>query len=527
MRFIASFFPKLLCASFALLLAGCGVEQANFLENPAELGAAIAKLRAEIGAHPRILKIEVEANTVTIEAQEAQNPQHINEWKYAKLSFGPFAQTLVSGPTPVELHLINPDLEANLFDLDSVDFAATARLEKAAIAYTHIADPAHVAHMEISRQVFILPQPSSGDVRWRLLVRSDREHAEISADARGQIVGSDLAGTQRAQSLNLIKEPAIAADAGTAFRAHIGSGAVLNAVGIDKKSVSFETNIPEQRGLFGTIPTTALFSWDLDGLHQRLGHVNVAAQMHRAPPPTFSVDDLDWSVLAKLESDAIAKVGIPGAHVTGIKAAKSVEVPGVPPLLWTLDILDPQGETTQVLADTKGVITRVILPESRRPAVDWREPAAFASVIARISQTFGTEARIASIYADERGGRVTLDDPQNGGKPATFDFASDGLTRASFVFSLDASGERMSVKDLAAITEEKIAALQAQARQKLVGKREAYLESITIGSHPFAPQAGAHAIEVRFRDAKVDSVAAHYAWIVFDFGGRVIDSSGF
>jgi hypothetical protein len=35
-------------------------------------------------------------------------------------------------------------------------------------------------------------------------------------------------------------------------------------------------------------------------------------------------------------------------------------------------------------------------------------------------------------------------------------------------------------------------------------------------------QAGAHAIEVRVRDMAEDFARAHYAWIVFDFNGRVL-----
>lgn len=525
------FFPgKLVFACLALFcLAGCGVEQPDFLVDPAELSNAIAALHAKIGTHPRVLKIEVEQHAVTIEAQEAQNPQHIDQWKYAKIEFGPFAQTLIAGPEPVELHLINPDVEANLFDLDAVDFSATAKLSKAAIAYAHIADPAHIDHMEISRQLFILPQPSSGDIRWRLIVRSAREHAEISADASGRIVGSNLSGTQRAQTLDLIKEPATIAEAATAFRSYIGAGAVITAIRIDKKLVAFDTNIPEpkSRSTFGDLPATSVFTWNLDGLHQPLGRMNIAAQLGRPAPPTFSIDDLDWTLLAKIEADAVAKVGLPGARVSEIKAAKSVDQPGAPLLLWTLEIADREGEVTKVLADAKGVIKRVVLPASRRPAVDWRQPAAFVSALARISQAFGGNARIATIYADERGGRVSLDDPQNAGKLATFDFGQDGLTRAAITFTLYAGTDRFSAQDLAAVTEQKLAALLEQARQKLAPKRQAYLESITIGSHPFARGAGPHAIEIRLRDVAVDSASANYAWIVFGFDGRVIDSSSF
>ena len=49
------------------------------------------------------------------------------------------------------------------------------------------------------------------------------------------------------------------------------------------------------------------------------------------------------------------------------------------------------------------------------------------------------------------------------------------------------------------------------------------MESVTIGAHPFVRQAGALAIEVRLRNVPEDSVKAEYAWIVYDFSGRVLD----
>lgn len=54
-----------------------------------------------------------------------------------------------------------------------------------------------------------------------------------------------------------------------------------------------------------------------------------------------------------------------------------------------------------------------------------------------------------------------------------------------------------------------------------------YLESVMIGAHPFVRQAGAHAIEVRVRDVPEDSVRTNYAWIVYDFSCRALDSSKF
>ena len=88
---------------------------------------------------------------------------------------------------------------------------------------------------------------------------------------------------------------------------------------------------------------------------------------------------------------------------------------------------------------------------------------------------------------------------------------------------LNSSGPRFSVADVATLDEQMIARLEAEAMKRLGGQNPVYLESVSIGAHPFEPQAGALAIEVRVRNIAQDSVQANYAWIVFDFTGRVVD----
>src|SRR5262249_2979564 len=120
-----------------------------------------------------------------------------------------------------------------------------------------------------------------------------------------------------------------------------------------------------------------------------------------------------------------------------------------------------------------------------------------------------------------------LEDPSQGGRATTFDISPDTFTRATISFSFDAMGPRFAVGDIAPLDAQKIAALQAVAMRRLGGQRTAWLESVRIGAHPCVGRAGPHAIEVRLRDLAEDSAQAHYAWIVFDFDGRVLDSSKF
>jgi hypothetical protein len=521
--------PFLTLAGVTLLLAGSSA-QAGFLDDNADFGTAIAALRTAIGDHPRVLKIEVDAAAVVIEAQDPRNRNHVDRWRYGTATYlGVFPIKRLSGPQPVTPQLINPDLEANLFDLDAVDFSAAPKPIRDAVARARLQDAAAVTRMTIERQTFILPAPSSGHVRWTVRVDSGREHAEVHADARGAIVGADLGATQRARTLNLLDEPALVADAATAFRASVGAGKVLTAVSIDAKTVGFSTNISDQSmaRLAPGLPTTASFTWSLNGLQRRLGAIDVSAQMGRSGPAPFSVDDVDWTILAKLAQDALARAALPRARVTRLAIAMGAEQPGGPALAWRVELTEPSGEVTLVFADPKGAIQRVVLPASRRPKPKWLDAATIAEAIARIAPTFGGDVQVASIAFDDRGGRITLDDPSQGGRAATFDVAPDTFTRATISFSFDSMGPRFAVGDLASLDEPRIAAMQAGAMSRLGGQRTVWLESVRIGAHPFVGRAGAHAIEVRLRDRAEDSAQAHYAWIVFDFDGRVLDSSGF
>ncbi|MFI4995493.1 MAG: hypothetical protein ACHQAQ_06885 [Hyphomicrobiales bacterium] len=205
----------------------------------------------------------------------------------------------------------------------------------------------------------ILPHPKAGDIRWSLRIASGREHAEVFANAQGVITGADLAGTQRAKTLDLFNEPELVANAAAEFRAVLGGGPVLTAVGIDAKTVSLATNM------------------------------------------------------------------------------------------------------------------RVVLPERLRPKIDWRDPAALAGAVSRIGKIFGQDASIASIVADERGGRITIDDKANGGRPATFELSGDGATPAAISFSLESMGPRFSVADLAPLTEGELATVTRPPRRSAIsGRRE-------------------------------------------------------
>src|SRR5215472_13730185 len=162
--------PILFLLTAIALFAACDHARAGMLDDDGGLGTAITALRGAIGDHPRVLKIEIEPDGVAIEVQDPNNRSHVDRWRYGTVTLmGMIPLTRLSGPQPVDLQaLVNPDLE-------SVDLAAVPRVVKDAVARAKMQDPATVTRIEIARQLFILPNPSSGEVRWTVHVASGRE----------------------------------------------------------------------------------------------------------------------------------------------------------------------------------------------------------------------------------------------------------------------------------------------------------------------------------------------------------------
>src|SRR5215469_16065574 len=78
-------FPRMRALSALVtvaLLAPCTGAHAGFLDDSTAFGSAMAALRSATGEHPRVLRIEVDANRVTIEAQDPRNRRHVDRWQY-------------------------------------------------------------------------------------------------------------------------------------------------------------------------------------------------------------------------------------------------------------------------------------------------------------------------------------------------------------------------------------------------------------------------------------------------------------
>ena len=491
----------LLALLFHVMLAGCRIgDPISFFAEDKAIEQAFAMLKERMGTSKvRALSVTITPGEVALRAQDPKDKRHVDEWRVSRMSMAGISWERQSGPNAVKLELINPNLEDNLFDLDSVDIAAAGRLARAAIERARLESPARVSRMEIVRQVYILPVPSSGPVRWNVSVTSDREAAQIFADAKGEIVRADLSNTNRAKALDLLQELDLIADAGRTFRAAIGEGPVLLKVNISSRSVGFETNRPDKSyplPLSGSLSAREVYTWNLNGLARAIGSVNADA-MRIAPLAPFGIEEIDWTVLPQLVAAARQQLGMPTGRISDIGLSKPTEGAGQPVLLWRVEIIDQDRERGYVVADIKGAIQQTMLPESRRKPTDWYEPAAMAGAMARLTREFGSDAKFVDLTFMHDKVVMTVEDPRKLGEYAQMILTDAGIMRFGTASMFAVRNPPFTMADLAPLDAGRLAELQAATLDKLRMQPHA-ISSITIGRGSMDPSPkGNVTVEIR------------------------------
>jgi len=455
-----------------VLLAGCKIgDPGSFFDEDKAVEQAFAVLKERMGdSKVRALGIVVTPDQVALRAQDPKDKRHVDEWRVSRVSMAGISWERQSGPDPVKLDLINPNLEDNLFDLDSVDIAATNKLARAAIERAKLEDTARVSRMEIVRQVYIIPAPASGPVRWSVSVTSDREAAQIFADASGAIIRADLTNTNRAKNLDLLQEIDQVAEAGRAFRAVLGEGPVLLKVNVTSRSVGFETNRPDKSypiPLSGSLSAREVYTWNLNGLARAMGSVNADVAIGNAPYAPFGVEEIDWAILPKLVTAAKEKLGMPKGQVTDIGLSKPTDGAGQPLLLWKIEITDQNRERGFVLADTAGAIKQTMLPESRRKPTDWYDPAAMADAFARMAREFGPTAKFVDLTFMNDKVVITVQDPRKPDDYAQMLLTDAGFMRFGTPSMFAVRNPPFTIADLVPLDAKRLADLQATTLEKL------------------------------------------------------------
>ena len=515
--------PLIVCA--AMLAASGAAEASSLFEGEETIPQAVAAVRDKIGGGPlKVLDVLIDPDGLSIEVQAPDNPRHVDAWRLSLRHFGLFDLQSVSGPTPVAIDLIDPDLKANLFDIDSVDFGASARLMQAAMTRAGLEDPPAITGMEIRRQTFIVLRPSSGDVRWTVSVDSGRESARVYANVHGEIIGADVSETNQARNFNALKQPDSVVKAAAALRAALGSGPVLTRVTISAMSIGFATTSPDASYLKsltgGSLKSNAVYSWDYNGLRPSVGSVDTSA-FSGHPHAPFDVDEVDWRVLPRLIAAARESFGLPQAELADIQLEKPRNGVGAPVLVWKVDFTDTNGERGSVLADAAGTVTQVLLPKSRRKPVDWFDPQTMVEAFAQIDKEFGADAKFSAIGVDEYAVFLTMPAPAEPSKFVEFRLNEEGFSRDDGPPPIYATTDAtFTMADLAPLTTKRIGTLEAQtlASLKLAPTNLGYISLGRVNMDP-SPKRNV-TIEIR---AGNDATGRN-GRVVYELDGTVIKS---
>lgn len=493
-RFVAALPRATLLVGCMLLLAGWrwGPPLTYFEENDA-IAHAVEKLRAK-GGFERILFIDIGETGVSIEAQDPNMLQRVNRWTLTKQNFNKLNWEETSGPEPVALNSINPNLEANLFDIKEMDFAAAEGLLKDALARAALEEPASVYRMTIRRQLRLLPKTSSGDIRWSVHIRNGREEARVLADAKGRVAGLDLTYTDRGRKFDLLASLDRLPEAASAFAEAVGTEPVLVEARITSHGVWFKSNLEEKIPDFVGLKQRQTFNWSLNGLERGSGTTDTSSFFGEDPP--FAITETDWSIAPALVQKARDALGMADATLDEIGLSKPKDQPGTPRLEWEIT-LKQNGEEGVARFDAKGDPVGMTLPESRRKPFDGRDPATWAGVLSQIAASFGGEGAIAELTIHDAHISIVALDPQNPKELGEFLLDEDGIKRFGTASPFAESNPRFSVADLKALDAAQMRKLQEATAQRL--KLTPFtITTITVGKASMDPSPqGNVTVEIR------------------------------
>jgi hypothetical protein len=341
---------------FALLLGSCRMGAPESMLTEQSFQEAVAALQTLIGQRTRAFRIDVDDGDFTIQMQDPASPTHIDAWTHYHYTYRNIISGKgTSGPSPVEPTLINPKLEENLFNLSEIDFAAWPKLAQAAVERAGLQDPARVTKVNIQRRLYLIPSPSSGEVRWTLDVRSGRESASIYANAKSVIIGGNFDGTLRAQNLDMYKGGKPLADAIAEIRATLGAGPTIRRFNFSDRHLWFTGASPTYPGKVGQ------WKWNLNGMLYS-DDDSIQTPNPGMPVALFSVDEVDWSILPKVMVAAIQVLKMPRGQVDGIHITK----PGNPAKAVEWEVwVTARSDRGWVTASNSGEVLRVHPPQGR------------------------------------------------------------------------------------------------------------------------------------------------------------------
>ena len=277
---------------------------------------AATSFKKKLGGSFKALSVQINHDSVTLRAQDPKQPANVDEYRYSA-----FLRS-VSGPHPVELSSLENNLDNTLFDFDSVNWAATESLARAAIERTKI-DGGKVEKMTVERGLAIGNLVTkSGTLSWTIEVNNSREHATAYADDQGKITRLDLSHTTRAAKFDILT-PESLREAVSFIDSEFGPHAQVMDIVMWGKSLRFKAPDPKTKEI-------NQYSYDISGIKEDVildleatgQDVRKIQRGHKIEEILFDIDSIGIERAPEFGRKAIQRLGFENAGISSINVKR-------------------------------------------------------------------------------------------------------------------------------------------------------------------------------------------------------------
>jgi len=518
---MTAFSPRAVAVAIVGLFAGTPALAAD-IPTFFDEGKAQATLETifDKAKHPtKVLSVDIRAYEFEVEVQDPDSPKHIDGWTDEIRTSGVMryiSPEAITGPSPVEPTLVNPDLEGNLFNLKPSDLALVHQLIVDAAARARLEDPVRDARLLLKRQLFLVPAASSGPPEWSVEISSGRESATIYADMSGRITHANFDGTRRAQTLNYLNGGKELDDVVAMVADALGKDRIIKSAIVYDKSLGFVATNPDHPD------RDASFTAGINGVYQVVLDTPVNVNIpNQAPPGRFAITDIDWSILPKLQQAARDQLLLPGGRIALVKLSKPNAGVNGPQIEWEINVEAANDPATQgyVTFDVNGKVLHTRYPPGKGPKLDMLDAASIAPAFDALQQALGEHAAMTELeFRDERL-MLTTRDPKNPDERLVFEYRGEALSRSIMAplewptfgpdWFFDLSQARPVVDHWADMEKDALSRL---------GLADGKIERVTISKQKlFMPHNDRILVEVRAESGK------RSGRVVYDLNGKAVD----
>jgi hypothetical protein len=239
------------------------------------------------------------------------------------------------------------------------------------------------------------------------------------------------------------------------------------------------------------------------------------------PPARFSLADVDWSLLPKLQQAARERLALTDGRIVYVEISSPGSAVATPEITWEMNVESANDSSVggHVVFDNKGNVLSTRYPRGKGPKLDLLQAGSYAPAFDALSKAVGAHAAVVELAFWPDKLLITTKDPQKPDDLVVLDYRGESIARSIMppldwpTFGPDWFFDLSQAQTIAAHWSE----LQQDALSRL-GLVDGKIERVTISKQRLEmPRNDRLLIEVRAEAGKRDGR------VVYDLNGKVVE----